>query len=190
MRGGAVSSVAAYARERFTPSVFGPVVILLAGAAVWTAPTTGIADLLQAAGVVVGLVAQLRLWDDIEDVERDRFGHPDRVLVNARRGPFAGLMAALIVFTVALCAKVPVSLAAYALLLALSWSAYRAVRPHVADGTWRFAILPLKYPAIAGIASLSIGGVDGPRLAFAATAAYSCAAAYEAWHAPMTGASS
>jgi hypothetical protein len=190
MRCGAVSIVAAYARERFTPSVFGPVVLFLAGAAVWTVPVTGTADLLRAAGLVVCLVAQLRLWDDIEDVERDRCGYPDRVLVNARRGPFVGLMAALIVLTAGLCAKAPASLAAYALLLALSWSAYRAVRPQVADGMWRFAILPLKYPAIAGVTALSIGGVDRPRLAFAATAAYSCAAAYEAWHSPTTGASS
>ena len=97
-------TMAAYFQERFSLAVFGPVFILLTVAAFGSvANTTGL-RLAVALLLGIALVVQFRLWDDLEDRNRDRVGHPTRVLVNARPEPFRILLLVLTAATAALSA--------------------------------------------------------------------------------------
>jgi len=87
---------AAYLAERFRPAVFAPAIARHAGLALWAAeagPTA--ARLAGAAGLAALLLLQFRLWDDLEDRDRDRVAHPERVLVLAPPAPFRRALAVL-----------------------------------------------------------------------------------------------
>lgn len=197
----------AYAAQRFPARVFVPAIVLHAAAAWWATPSAecgvrgaecGIRsaecglcfDLAErpwsAFGIALGLmtllVVQFRLWDDLEDIERDGAAHPDRVLVNSCRKPFHVLLIALATATGALFATRGPALAGFALLYCAFWVAYRRVRPRIVDALWRYGILLLKYPAFVGLVALSLGRPVPARLATAVVAAYLGTSFYEAWH--------
>src|SRR5688572_10632402 len=69
-RGGGMRAMAAYVRERLSPTVFGPVFILLTVAAFWSAANASGLRLPLAALLGIALVVQFRLWDDLEDRNR------------------------------------------------------------------------------------------------------------------------
>ena len=177
-----MSTVAAYVRERFRVARFGPICLLLAAAAAWSAggATMSLLPITFLLGAV--LLLQFRLWDDLEDRSRDRHTHPTRVLVNAPAEPFRRVLAVLAVGAIALSARQPNAFAATLALNVAFWCAYRIVRPRVSPNSWRFGLLLGKYPGFVGVMALSLGDVDSARLGMAATAAYLCASGYELLH--------
>lgn len=175
-------TIAAYFRERFPPAVFGPVFTLVSVAAFWSvANTTG---LRLAVGVLLGiaLVAQFRLWDDLEDRARDRTTHPTRVLVNAPVEPFRILLLVLTASAIAFSAGHRTALAATLVLNAAGWCAYRLARQRISPNGWRFGLLPLKYPGFVTVMAFALGDVIPVRLAVAAATTYVCASGYELLH--------
>ena len=175
----------AYLRERFRPSIFGPTTALLVTAALWaTGATRTSAMMLESVGLAALLLLQFRLWDDLEDRERDLAAYPDRVLVRGLPAPFRRALAALGLTNVALLGATG-SRAALVGLMVLDlafWVAYRRMRPRLSDGVWRFQVLLLKYPALVGLLAAAIGTPLPGRLAVAALATYASACVYEILH--------
>ena len=174
--------IPAYVAERFPLGVFAPAIAGLTGAAAWTAGEPSPATTIRTLVLAILLVAQFRLWDDLEDVDRDRIAHPERVLVRAPAAPFRALLALILVAAALLCAGSPSALVALLVLDTGFCVAYRLVRPAVQDETWRYCVLLLKYPSFVIVLSLAAGSVIARRLAIASAAAYICASAYELWH--------
>jgi hypothetical protein len=161
--------------------VFVPAIVLHAAAAsfatesAWPAFATAI-------GLMTLLFVAFRLWDDLEDADRDRVAHPDRLLPRASRDVFLALAAALVIVAGLLVARRAEALAGHVLLYGASWAGYRLVRPHVADLVWRYGFLLLKYPAFVWLVAITVGRPAPARLAAATVAAYLAACLYEAWH--------
>jgi 4-hydroxybenzoate polyprenyltransferase len=175
-------TMAAYFRERFPLAVFVPVFVLLTVAAFWSvANATGL-RLLVALLLGIALVVQFRLWDDLEDRERDRAAHHTRVLVNAPVEPFRILLLLLAALSIALSAGQRGALGATLVLNAGGWCAYRLARHRISPNGWRFGLLPLKYPGVVAVMALSLGDVIPVRLAIAAATTYVCASGYELLH--------
>jgi Ni/Fe-hydrogenase subunit HybB-like protein len=177
-----MSTPAAYFRERFPVRLFGPVCVLLTAAAAWSA--TSVTPTHLAAALLFGiiLVVQFRLWDDLEDRQRDRVTHPLRVLVSAAEEPFRILLVVLMLASAALSAQQPAALAATLALDGAFWGAYRLARPRISANGWRFGLLLLKYPAFVAAIALFLGDVIPARLALAAAMSYLCASGYELLH--------
>jgi hypothetical protein len=132
---------------------------------------------------MVLLVLQFRLWDDLEDVERDRLAHPERVLSRSPVGEFRRLLAVLSGAT--LVGSAALSWTAFigvAVLDACFLIAYRVVRPRVSDVTWRFPLLLAKYPAFVVLVAATMGARAGGRLTVAALVAMAGACVYEVAH--------
>ena len=175
----------AYLRERFPLAIYGPAITLHVAAALWaTALRPTLVSLARPAGFAALLLLQFRLWDDLEDRERDRAAHPNRVLVRNVPAPFRLALIALAIGNLALFAIAgSVAATAGVALLDLSfWLAYRRVRPRVGDGIWRFSVLLIKYPAFVGLLATTTGALAPDRLLVAVLGVYACACAYEAVH--------
>lgn len=175
-------TMAAYFRERFPLAVFVPVFILLTVAALWSvANATGL-RLAVALLLGIALVVQFRLWDDLEDRDRDRATHPMRVLVNAPTEPFRILLLLLTASAIAFSAGDWAALVATLVLNATGWCAYRLARRRISLNGWRFGLLPLKYPGFVTVMAFSLGDIIPIRLAVAAATTYVCASGYELLH--------
>ena len=175
-------TMAAYFRERFPPAVFVPAFMLLTVAAFWSvANATGL-RLAVALLLGIALLAQFRLWDDLEDRVRDRATHPTRVLVNAPTAPFRILLLVLTASAIAVSAGHRPALVATLVLNATGWCAYRLARRRISLNGWRFGLLPLKYPGFVTVMAFSLGDVIPVRLAVAAATTYVCASGYELIH--------
>ena len=190
---------AAYLAERFRPAVFVPAIALHAALALWAggAEPTAV-RLAAAAGLAALLLLQFRLWDDLEDRDRDRAAHPERVLVLAPPAPFrrallaiglgnlivlaaapaAGAQAAAAPAAVTPAAAAPAALAA----LDIAFLAAYRLRAALSHRVWRFGVLLSKYPAFVGLIAATAGAPRAPRLALAMAAMYAAASAYEALH--------
>ncbi len=180
-----IETFAAYLRERFKPKVFGPAAVLLAAAALWSAGASPRVTFgATALGLAVVLLLQFRLWDDIEDRERDRYRHPERVLVRSDPAPFRLTCVLLMVLNVLLLVVIGARAAALGLgcLDLFFWMAYGRLRQRLPDRAWRFQILLLKYPVFVGLLAASLGSPLSLRLLVAAVAVYVCACAYETLH--------
>jgi hypothetical protein len=177
-----MSRLAAYIAERFPLRIFGPAIALLAGTTLWVADTRSPIAILATILLASLLFVQFRLWDDLEDADRDRVTHPRRVLVNGPRLRFRVLLAALAAAAAAVCVRSDAALVALVALDAGFLAAYRWLRRGISDGAWRYGVLLLKYPAFVLITSLAAGTPMPMRLAAGAVAAYACASAYERWH--------
>ena len=179
---------AAYLAERFRPAVFVPAIALHAALALWAggAEPTAV-RLAAAAGLAALLLLQFRLWDDLEDRDRDRAVHPERILVLAPPGPFRHALVVLGLGNLIVLAAVPSAGAPAAAAVALAildvvfFAAYR-LRTRVSDPFWRFGVLLSKYPAFVGVIATAAGAARAPRLALATAAMYAAASAYEALH--------
>jgi len=179
------ATLGAYVRERMPVAIFGPAIALLTLAAVWTA---GSADSLRAwtmcGGLIALMVLQFRLWDDVEDRERDRTDHPDRLVVRTDAAPFRIWIAALASFSL-LASLLAGGVGTFVGVVALNTAAlaaYRAVRRQVAPVVWRFVILLAKYPAFVAVAASAVGDLRADRAVPAAALAYLSACIYEAVH--------
>jgi 4-hydroxybenzoate polyprenyltransferase len=170
-----------YARERMTPGR-----VLPAGALVTIAAFLGRGSFREpgaAADVAAAfaLVIAFRAWDDLMDRERDRSGHPERVLVRATSTtPLVATTAAAAIGAVTLVGAVHglasvILVAVYALVLA--WS-YATRRSRSATREW---ILLLKY----GVFTAAIVGFPSalrPRALLSAAIAFAIACIYEWLH--------
>jgi hypothetical protein len=174
--------MAAYFRERFPPAVFVPVCMLLTIAALLSVANATSLRLVVALLLGIALVVQFRLWDDLEDRDRDRAAHPMRVLVNAPTEPFRILLLLLTASAIAFSAGHRAALIATLGLNAAGWCAYRLARRRISLNGWRFGLLPLKYPGFVTVMALSLGDVIPVRLAVAAATTYVCASGYELLH--------
>jgi hypothetical protein len=175
----------AYLGERFKPRIFGPAAVVHTAAAVW-AVGGGVEAIAVAAtlGLAVVLLLQFRLWDDLQDLERDRCLHPERVLVRANPAPFRFACALLASANIALLV-IAGSRGGAQILAGLDlffWLAYGPLRPRFSDRIWRFQILLLKYPAFVCLLATALGASIRIRPLVAAVAVYLCACAYEALH--------
>ena len=174
----------AYLRERFPQRIFAPAAIGIVVAAHWasTAPTTAPTLMFVTACSFLFLL-QFRLWDDLEDRDRDAATHPERLLVRMPAAPYRCALMGLALANVALCGIGGWPPAVEMMLLNLAFHvAYRRTRRHVPDGVWRFSILLLKYPAFVGVLATILGAPQPGRVAVAALVAYSTACGYEALH--------
>jgi hypothetical protein len=179
--GALVTSIAAYLKERFPARIFVPAIAFHAAAAWWASDARwrGFGAALVAMTL---LFVQFRLWDDLHDLDRDRAAHPGRVLVRSRRRPFQILLVMLTGGAGLALARRGLALVAFAIVCAAFLSAYRLVRPLIADAQWRYGVLLLKYPVFVGLVALSLGRPDDHRLVAAALAAYLVTSLYEVWH--------
>lgn len=177
--------VARYLRERARPRLFVPlaVCIALVGAFITPSSDVSVSALVLTALEAFLLVMAFRVWDDLEDRDRDRVLHPGRTMPSDRRTvPFVALSLA---FTVA--ALIPitgganvrarlVSLCAAAALLMI-W--YR-LRPTSGGGSY---VVLLKYPLIAYATAPGLmpsPGSLGPRGFSALAALYVAIGVYDA----------
>ena len=175
---------AAYLGERFRTAVFVPATALHLLLALWAsgaAPTA--ARLLPAASLASLLLLQFRLWDDLEDRDRDGRTHPERVLVVASPAPFRLALVAIGLANLAALAAAPSALAPTGLVaLDVSFAAAYRLRGKVSDGVWRFGVLLLKYPIFVALLAATAGTPPAFRLAVAMAVMYAAAASYEIHH--------
>lgn len=146
----AIELVKRYLAQRARLSVFVPLSLLLAAASrVFRVEGFGtFADFGVSAGAALALVLAFRVWDDLEDRERDVVDHPDRVMTSAPSStPFELLSGVLMLIAAALIATTrPIVLPLEAIMTAsivlYIWYRVRG------DARSNFVVL-LKYPAIA-----------------------------------------
>lgn len=174
-----------YLRERFRPRIFGPAILGLAGLAIWSVEAAPSAVSVTRALVMSGLlILQFRLWDDLEDRDRDRRSHPERIVVRLPPRPFWWALVALIATN--LCTVMvlgtPASLPGLVGFDLAALIAYRLVRGVVNDLVWAYLILLAKYPVFVVIVALANGPVVWHRLTLAALCAFTAAQLYERVH--------
>lgn len=140
--------LAAWVQERF------PLPLFAAGALALTlASGVGTRELAPSAlalrfGVALCALFGLRLWDDLEDRDRDQVEHPERVLVRAQAlGPFRAAAALALAMALAGTLLTPGSFDLLVLmgLLAGLGASYRAKAQRSRSGPW---LLLLKYPLL------------------------------------------
>ena len=174
---------AAYLGERFRPAVFVPATALHLLLALWASGAQPTARLLTTAGLAALLLLQFRLWDDLEDRDRDVRTHPERVLVLAPPAPFRRALVAIGLANLAALAAAPSALAPMGLVaLDIAFAAAYRLRARVSDGVWRFGVLLLKYPIFVGLLAVAAGMPAAFRLAVAMAVMYAAAASYEFHH--------
>ena len=173
--------------DRFVLSPFIPAALLLALVAAWPGSpnTTGVLlGWLVFVPFMLLALAQLRLWDDLADRERDRRDHPDRILCDVNPAPYA--------ITVALLAgsNLWLLLAFGAHTSALRFAAmniavacYYALRPKTRTAN-SDALLLTKYPAL--VLVLAPITTDPFAVGVVVMATYAAAFAYEMWHDPTS----
>jgi hypothetical protein len=179
-----INAFVAYLRERFRPKVFGAAAVVLGAAALWaTAASPALASVVVAVGLAVVLLLQFRLWDDLEDLERDRVVHPHRVLVRSEPSAFRSACVALGATNILLVGVVESAAAVGLVGLDLFfWLAYRTLRRRLSDRVWRFQVLLIKYPVFVALLAAALGSPLSWRLLAASGAIYLGACAYETLH--------
>lgn len=166
-----------YLSERYPSRRFVPLALLLAGAGMLAVPRTEhistVAVLrpgLRAALVAYLIVLSLRVWDDLEDRERDAPAHPDRVSVQiASATPLRYLQwasAAVVSVLIATGAEPATRLLVLSLLAAVLGIWYRARASLTPSSVIAAHVVLLKYPVIAYlVAPGAVRGVSGLALA-------------------------
>jgi len=187
-----MKTLAAYVRERFPPLVFVPAILGLTALAI-SIPDSGWAIVPVARALVLMslLFLQFRLWDDLEDRDRDAQTHPERVLVGSAPRPFWWAMVALASINLGMVKEVgtPAALGALSALDLAARVAYSWLRGIVSERVWTQWILLTKYPAFVAIVALALGPTVWQRLLVASVGAFVIAQFYERWHnrAPKSG---
>jgi hypothetical protein len=174
-----------YLRERFPLRIFGAAATLQTGAAMWASGAEAASGTIGHGAVLsLLLLLQWRLWDDLEDRDRDRATHPNRVLVRTSPTPFRRALIVLSAINAVLVAvgDSRVALVQIALLNGVSCAAYRSARLRIPDVAWRFAILPIKYPVFVTTLATVLGAPPPGRLVTVAAVSFASACGYEALH--------
>ena len=131
-----MNALAGYVAERFPVSVFGPALLLVTAAALWAATAPLGAESLVVPLLGLMLIAQFRVWDDLEDIGRDRIRHPERVIVNAPPRVFRIVLLLFACAAVSPCLRHPQALIVLIALDAAFCLAYR-LRVVIPDEAWR-----------------------------------------------------
>jgi hypothetical protein len=171
--------------DRFLLSPFVPAALLLAFVASWAGSHDLGGFLL---GCVVGapiallVLAQLRLWDDLADRDRDRREHPERVLCEANPAPFIATAVGLAIVNAWLLWSLGGPRFGLKLLgLYGAVAVFYLLRPHHPTAV-STALLLAKYPAL--LLVLAPAPTDHVALAIAMLAIYASVFTYEVWHDP------
>ncbi len=175
--------VVGYLAERARLTVFVPLALLVAETAWLVAPESAPSALAFAtcASQALLFILALRIWDDLQDRERDARRHPDRVTVRAHStAPLVGLSSVLAVSGTLSLMRATVPLLRVTMLAAivvglLVW--YRA-RPE-APSRMASVVLLAKYPALAILLAPRLGELAPVRAAISAGALYAIACTYE-----------
>jgi 4-hydroxybenzoate polyprenyltransferase len=148
-----------YLRERYDSRRFVPLALLLAVVGMiavgsrFDSPTA----LIQSVLVCYVLVLAFRVWDDLEDHDRDRREHPERILVQAAsRAPWFWLMALSFAMPAAIMAIGPASGARLGILtvgIAVLFAWYRLRRVIAWSSLTGMSVIFAKYPLIAYVAA-------------------------------------
>ena len=175
MSSSSLDDLRAWARERFQAWRFGPLALLLALAASAGAGRPRIERLGRDALLALLCLLQLRIWDDLADLPRDRVAHPGRVLCRAAaHGPFRASIVGLAGASTLLLARPRPALRRLLGFAALNagfclW--YRGPGQHLSGTVAGAHVVLLKYPALVAL----LRGPDrpaGPALVFAAAGVY------------------
>jgi hypothetical protein len=132
------------------------------------------------------LVFELRLWDDLCDVDRDRSEHPERVLGgSASLWPFWALVGLLMAINFALAILLRGWLVAAMLLglhvLLAAWYGVRSQTPWLPVVSYHVVVL--KYPVIVWmLGALTAADLVGPPLLLSAAMVYLILCIYEVAH--------
>jgi hypothetical protein len=177
--------VGPYLAERFSPRVFIPMAVAIAGAASGGA-LSGARLGLDAAFALL-LLAQFRSWDDLADRGHDAVSHPDRVLVRAvSTAPIVAFSGGLAILNICLAIERDDSGIAVVVLVALigvlgAWYSHRTGRTAAGDH-----LLLSKYPAmVIVVAGARI--LNAPvQILCAALALHFAVCLYEVWHDPAS----
>ena len=177
--------VGAYLAERFSPRVFLPMAVVIAGAASGGA-LSGMRLGLDASFALL-LLAQFRSWDDLADRGRDAVSHPERVLVRAMSTtPIVAFSGALAILNICLAIQRDASGIAVAVLVALigalgAWYSLRTGRTAAGDH-----LVLSKYPAMV-IVVAGARVLNAPvQILCAALALHLAVCLYEVWHDPAS----
>jgi len=171
--------------DRFLFSPFVPAALLLTLIAAWPhgrSATDVLIGCVFLFPIVLLALAQLRLWDDLADRERDRRDHPERVLCDANPAPFvvtAILLAGANLWLISVLGDAHDVLRFLALNVAVG--AYYVLRPNRRTAT-SDALLLVKYPAL--VLVLTPITTEPAAIAINVLATYTAAFAYELWHDP------
>jgi len=177
--------VGAYLAERFSPRVFLPMAVVIAGAASGGA-LSGMRLGLDACFALL-LLAQFRSWDDLADRGRDAVSHPERVLVRAMSTtPIVAFSGALAILNICLAIQRDASGIAVAVLVALigalgAWYSLRTGRTAAGDH-----LVLSKYPAMVIIVAGARVLIAPVQILCAALALHLAACLYEVWHDPAS----
>ena len=174
-----------YLAERFSPRIFVPLAVAIAGAA--SGGTLSVARLSVDTTFALLLLAQFRSWDDLADRGRDAVSHPERVLVRATSvAPIVGFSGGLAILNICLAIQRDASGIAVAVLAGLvsalgAWYSLRTGRTIAGDH-----LLLSKYPAMV----IVVAGdriLNAPvQILCAALAVHFAACLYEMWHDPAS----
>jgi 4-hydroxybenzoate polyprenyltransferase len=149
----------AFLRERYDARRFVPLALLLGAVGMIAAGARfdSPAALMQSVVISYLLVLAFRVWDDIEDRERDRREHPERVLArSATTAPWLGLIAFAFLLSAAIVSFGPRSDARLGIVAAgagalFAW--YRIRRRIHASPLVGMSVVFAKYPLIAFVAA-------------------------------------
>jgi hypothetical protein len=171
--------------DRFVLSPFIPAALVLALATAWPGSPNTTAVLL---GWLVGApfmllaLAQLRLWDDLADRDRDRRDHPDRILCDVNPVPYAITVTALAGTNLWLLLTLGAQESALRFVaMNIAVVCYYAFRPKTRTAS-SDALLLIKYPAL--VLVLAPITTDPFAVVVVVMATYAAAFAYEMWHDP------
>jgi len=177
--------VGAYLAERFSPRIFVPMAVAIAGAA--SGGTLVGAQLCLDATFALLLLAQFRSWDDLADRGRDAVSHPERVLVRATSiAPIVGFSGGLAILNIYLAIQRDATGIALAVLVALisalgAWYSLRTARTIAGDH-----LLLSKYPAMVIVVAGDRVLNTPVQILGAALAVHFAACLYEMWHDPAS----
>jgi len=177
--------VGAYLAERFSPRIFVPTAVAIAGAASGGALSGS--RIFGDAAFALLLLAQFRSWDDLADRGRDAVSHPERVLVRATsNAPIVAFSGVLAILNICLAIQRDATGIALAVLVALisalgAWYSLRTGRTTAGDH-----LLLSKYPAMV----IVVAGdrvLNAPvQILCAALVVHFAACLYEGWHDPAS----
>jgi 4-hydroxybenzoate polyprenyltransferase len=185
-----VTPLLAFARERLSPTVFGPAIVLLSALALWGGWGDGLSatppfEVGGAAASVALFVVRYRIWDDLADRDRDRRHFPNRVVVTHAPSTFRRVHWLLFAAHTTLFSATGAAAALSGLVvLELAFVGAYRWRNHLAPLAWRFPVLLAKYPAFVLVTALAGPAPTFDRVIPAALAAYAGAWLYEALHQP------
>ncbi len=148
----------------------------------WPATAASLAVNLVLAGT---LVLQFRLWDDLNDVARDRIDHPRRVLCQATSlSHFRLLLAAIFALNVAAITLLKPGhfLVAFLILNMALFLWYRVPRTFRLYSFFSYHVVLVKYPVFVYLLGFVAAGDEGAPRLFAMALVYLCFCVYEVLH--------